>query len=114
MVAKNDITGDSIQTKGVSNTYRDNYDLIFGKKGNMKTNNGGITSTDNRSGMTIDWDVADGITKANLLDHFHYLTKEVNDHEKDGSWMHPEDYQNSKVNLLPAFRVILKYYGEDV
>ena len=32
MVAKNDITGDSIQTKGVSDAYRNNYDLIFGKK----------------------------------------------------------------------------------
>ena len=32
MVARNDITGDSIQTKGVSNAYRDNYDLIWGKK----------------------------------------------------------------------------------
>ena len=32
MVAKNDITGDSIQTKGVSNSYRDNYDLIWGNK----------------------------------------------------------------------------------
>ena len=32
MVARNDITGDSIQTKGVSDAYRDNYDIIFGKK----------------------------------------------------------------------------------
>jgi hypothetical protein len=32
MVAKNDVTGDAIQTKGVSNAYRDNYDLAFGKK----------------------------------------------------------------------------------
>lgn len=32
MVAKNDITGDSIQTKGISDAYRNNYDLIFGKK----------------------------------------------------------------------------------
>ncbi len=32
MVARNDITGDAIQTKGVSNSYRDNYDLIWGKK----------------------------------------------------------------------------------
>ena len=29
MVAKNDITGDSIQTKTASDSYRDNYDLIF-------------------------------------------------------------------------------------
>lgn len=32
MVARNDITGDAIQTKGVSDAYRDNYDKIFGKK----------------------------------------------------------------------------------
>ena len=32
MVARNDITGDSIQTKTVTNNYRDNYDLIWGKK----------------------------------------------------------------------------------
>jgi len=31
MVAKNDITGDSIQTKGTSDAYRDNYDGIFRK-----------------------------------------------------------------------------------
>ena len=32
MVARNDITGDSIQTKGVTDAYRDNYDIIFNKK----------------------------------------------------------------------------------
>ena len=32
MVARNDITGDSIQTKGTSNAYRDNYELIWGKR----------------------------------------------------------------------------------
>ena len=32
MVSRNDITGDAIQTKNVSDAYRDNYDLIFGKK----------------------------------------------------------------------------------
>lgn len=32
MAAKNDITGDSIQTRGISDAYRNNYDLIFGKK----------------------------------------------------------------------------------
>ena len=31
MVAKNDITGDSIMTKTVSSSYRDNYDRIFRK-----------------------------------------------------------------------------------
>jgi hypothetical protein len=32
MVAKNDITGDSIQTKGVTYAYRNHYDDIFRKK----------------------------------------------------------------------------------
>jgi hypothetical protein len=31
MVARNDITGDAIQTKSSSNAYRDNYDNIFRK-----------------------------------------------------------------------------------
>lgn len=32
MAAKNDITGDSIQTRGTSEAFRNNYDLIFRKK----------------------------------------------------------------------------------
>ena len=32
MATTNDITGDSIQTKTVSNAYRDNFDAIFRKK----------------------------------------------------------------------------------
>jgi uncharacterized FlaG/YvyC family protein len=32
MVAKNDITGDSIQTRNTSKEYENNYDLIFGNK----------------------------------------------------------------------------------
>lgn len=35
MVARNDITGDAIQTKGTTDSYRDNYDMIFRK--NKKT-----------------------------------------------------------------------------
>lgn len=43
MVAKNDITGDSIQTKGVTDKYRDNYDLIFRKN---KDDNTGVTQNE--------------------------------------------------------------------
>jgi hypothetical protein len=32
LVTKNEITGDSIQSKGPSKAYLDNYDKIFGKK----------------------------------------------------------------------------------
>lgn len=36
MVTKNEITGDSIQSKGPSKAYLDNYDKIFGKKNKDK------------------------------------------------------------------------------
>lgn len=32
MASRNDITGDTIATKTVSEAYRNNYDLIFGRK----------------------------------------------------------------------------------
>lgn len=32
MATKNDVTGDSIQTKVNSDSYRDNWERIFGKK----------------------------------------------------------------------------------
>ena len=43
MVAKNDITGDSIQSRTNSKAYQDNYDLIFRKK---KEDNTGVTQNE--------------------------------------------------------------------
>ena len=40
MAAKNDITGDSIQTKGYSQAYLNNYDLIFRKNKKVEDNTG--------------------------------------------------------------------------
>jgi hypothetical protein len=37
MVAKNDITGDAIQTKTASQSYCDNYDTIFRKNKQTET-----------------------------------------------------------------------------
>ena len=51
MVAKNDITGDSIQTKGVSDAYRNNYDLIFGKK---KVDNTGVTKNESQDVLSTE------------------------------------------------------------
>lgn len=47
MVARNDITGDTIQTKGVSNAYRDNYDLIWKKDKDMQVR---VATEDNSFG----------------------------------------------------------------
>lgn len=41
--ARNEHTGDAIATRVITDTYRDNYDKIFGKK---KKNDDAITSDD--------------------------------------------------------------------
>lgn len=41
MATKNDVTGDSIQTKLTSDLYRQNWDKIFGKKTKKKTKQNG-------------------------------------------------------------------------
>lgn len=54
MATKNDITGDSIQTRGVSDKYRDNYDLIFRKKKKEENENNesSDSNTNNREQNT--------------------------------------------------------------
>jgi|TARA_R110000744_G_scaffold195919_1_gene315097 flagellar hook assembly protein FlgD len=42
LVTKNDVTGDSIQSKVSSKAYLDNYDAIFGSK-NQKTKQKSVT-----------------------------------------------------------------------
>jgi hypothetical protein len=44
MATRNDITGDLIATRQITDTYRNNYDLIFGKK--KKQNDDAITTDD--------------------------------------------------------------------
>ena len=58
MVARNDITGDSIQTKGVTDKYRDNYDLIFRKN---KIDNTGVTVNEYQDVLSTE-DAIIGIT----------------------------------------------------
>ena len=48
MAAINDITGDAIQTRQSNENYRNNYDLIFGKKkAPTKGNNAEINAENN-------------------------------------------------------------------
>jgi hypothetical protein len=70
-----------------------------------------LRGTQMASGIEIDYEVADKITLASLQQHLQYLQKEVRDHETVGSYMHPEDYHNSKINLIPALETLIKYYG---
>lgn len=47
MVAKNDVTGDAIQTRGVTDTYRNNYDAIFRKPKEYNDSDSGLDKADN-------------------------------------------------------------------
>lgn len=46
MATRNDITGDTIATKGTSEQYRNNYDAIFGKKKSQTVSQEGNTEND--------------------------------------------------------------------
>ena len=66
------------------------------------------------TGITLDYDTADRITLASLQDHLGYLREEVRSHVENGSYMHPEDYDNSVNKLIPALEVLIPYYGGQV
>ena len=62
-------------------------------------------------GLELDFEVADKIALASMKDHLKYLSKEVRDYEKRGAYMHPEDYANSKLKLIPSLEILISYYG---
>ena len=61
--------------------------------------------------LEIPWEVADGIVVAALKNHLDYLQEEIRLHVEEGQYLHPEDYHNSMVNLIPAMIKIIDYYG---
>lgn len=66
------------------------------------------------SGLTLPFEVVDGITLANLQEAHAMLKKEVKEHLETGSYMHPEDYYNSMTRLIPSLEVLIDYYGGDI
>ena len=65
-------------------------------------------------GLEIPFEVADGITLACLQDQLGYLKEEIRLHVEEGKYLHPEDYHNSMVNLIPALETLIKYFGGEV
>ena len=61
--------------------------------------------------LEIPFEVADGITLASLKDQVKYLKEEIRLHVEEGQYLHPEDYHNSMVNLIPAMELLIHYYG---
>ena len=70
------------------------------------------------NGLTIPYEVADGITLATLVEQRDYLQSELdrwNSNPKSadnpsGYWMHPEDVVNN-MNYIRAMTLIIGYYG---
>lgn len=65
-------------------------------------------------GLEIDYETADRITLAVLVDHLKMLKEEVRKHKEEGTWMHPEDFHDAEVKLIPALEVLIPYYGGDL
>lgn len=63
------------------------------------------------SGVELPFEVADKITLATMQEHVAYLKEELRLHIEEGEYLHPEDYYNSQVKLIPAFELLIKYYG---
>lgn len=62
-------------------------------------------------GLEIPFDVADGIVIASLTEHVGYLKEEIRLHIEQGQYLHPEDYHNFMVKLIPAIELLIDYYG---
>ena len=68
--------------------------------------------------LTIPFEVADGITKANLIEAKNYLKSELakwaenpkDELNPDGYWMHPDDVVGNG-KLIRALSLIIDYYG---
>jgi hypothetical protein len=68
--------------------------------------------------LQIPFKVADGITKANLIEARNYLQSELDQWEAnpkdetnpDGYWLHPEDVVGN-MKLIKAMNKIIAYYG---
>jgi hypothetical protein len=70
-----------------------------------------VSKKDKPKGIVLDLETADRITLLNMQDQLSYLKKEVKDHEKKGTYMHPDDYHRTKVLTIPAFELLIQYYG---
>lgn len=65
-------------------------------------------------GLTIPFEVADGITLATLQDQLSYLKEELRAHLEDGKYLHKEDAYNSQFKLIPALELLIDYFGGSI
>lgn len=64
--------------------------------------------------FTIPYEVADGITLANLKEQYYHLVNELRQHEEENTYMHPDDVRYSRERIIPALKVLIHYYGGNI
>ncbi len=62
-------------------------------------------------GLSIPYEVADGIALAVMEDQLKYLKEEIRLHTEEGQYLHPEDYHASMTKLIPALETLISYFG---
>ena len=65
-----------------------------------------------KTGITIDYETADRITLATLIEQRKYLKKEMKEHLEMGAWMHPDDVENN-TKMIKHLAKVIEYFGGD-
>jgi|AntAceMinimDraft_1070359.scaffolds.fasta_scaffold38077_3 hypothetical protein len=60
-------------------------------------------------GVVIPHDVVDGIVKAAMIEARDYLQSEIDNHYKDGTYLHPDDIPNNR-ELIYCMNKLIAYY----
>jgi hypothetical protein len=62
-------------------------------------------------GYYLDVEVADQIAIAVMKDHRDMLAKELESHEEEGTWMHPDDVKLNKKLVKKLTFILTRYFG---
>jgi hypothetical protein len=66
------------------------------------------------SGLTIPFEIADGIALTVMQEHLDLIKEEIREHTEEGRWMHPEDYHANMTQYIPSLEILIKYFGGNV
>jgi hypothetical protein len=64
------------------------------------------------TGLKLDFEVADKITLANLIESRKMIETMMWEHEHMGTWLHPDDLVYNK-KLLKSLNRVIDYFGGD-
>jgi hypothetical protein len=64
-----------------------------------------------RSGIEIDYETADRITLATLKEQLSFMETNVANAINGTSYMHPEDLAQAQSHYIPAFTLLIEYFG---